>query len=116
MLRVMARAKLHGLRITDKQLAYGGSLTLDPELMAAADLLPGERVQIVNLANGSRIETYVIEGERGSGQVVLNGPAARAGEVGDVVHVICYAFLSESEITPGLPRAVLVDEQNRPRP
>jgi aspartate 1-decarboxylase len=113
MLRLMARSKLHGLRITDKNLAYGGSLTLDPDLMAAADLVPGERVQIVNMQNGSRIETYLIAGRAGSGDCVLNGPAARSGEVGDVVHVICYALMAQDEITGGLPRAVLVDEANR---
>jgi aspartate 1-decarboxylase len=115
MLRMVARAKIHGLRITGKDLSYGGSLTLDRGLLAAADIAPGERVQIVNLSNGSRIETYVIEGEAGSGMVVLNGPAARAGEVGDTVHVICYSLMADDELSPGLPRVVNVDPQNRAR-
>jgi len=114
MLRMVARSKIHGLRITDRNLAYGGSLTLDADLMAAADLAPGERVQVVNLANGSRLETYLIKGEAGSGMVVLNGPAARSGEVGDVVHVICCALVTDDELTPDLPRVVSVDEGNHP--
>ncbi len=113
MLRFMAKSKIHGLRITDKNLAYGGSITLDPELMVAADLVPGERVQVVNLSNGSRAETYVIAGEAGSGACALNGPAARLGEVGDMVHVICYALMSDDELTPDLPSVVSVDDRNR---
>jgi aspartate 1-decarboxylase len=114
MLRMVAKSKIHGLRVTDKNLAYGGSLTLDAHLLAAADLVCGERVQVVNLANGSRVETYVIEGEAGSGMVVLNGPAARSGEVGDVVHVICYALMADDELARGLPCVVSVDEGNHP--
>lgn len=115
MMRIVARAKLHGLRVTETNLNYGGSLTLDADLLAAADIRPGERVQIVNLNNGSRVETYVIEGEAGFGSCVLNGPAARMGEVGDVIHVIVYGIAGADEDTRGLPRAVQVDEQNRVR-
>ena len=112
-MRIVAKSKLHGLRITDTNLQYGGSLTLDPDLMAAANLVPGERVQVVNLNNGRRLETYVIEGQRGSGDCVLNGPAAREGMVGDLVHVISYALMDADEDTHALPRSVRVDELNR---
>jgi aspartate 1-decarboxylase len=114
MLRIVAKSKLHGLHVTGADLHYGGSLTLDPDLMAAADLVPGERVQVVNLNNGNRLETYVIEGTAGSGECVLNGPAALRGSVGDVVHVISYALLDGDADTRGLPRTVTVDERNRP--
>jgi aspartate 1-decarboxylase len=114
MLRIVAKSKLHGLHITGADLNYGGSLTLDAGLMQAADLVPGERVQIVNLNNGSRIETYLIQGAEGCGECILNGPAARCGAVGDVVHVISYALLAVDEDTQGLPRTVTVDSSNRP--
>ncbi|MGQ9730308.1 MAG: aspartate 1-decarboxylase [Candidatus Zipacnadales bacterium] len=114
MMRIVARSKLHGLRVTETQLNYGGSLTLDADLMVAADLVAGERVQIVNLNNGNRIETYVIEGQAGSGDCILNGPAARCGAVGDMIHVIAYGLVEAGEKTNGLPRVVRVDEHNRP--
>lgn len=97
MLRHMAKSKLHGATVTQTELHYEGSITIDEELMEAADLLPYERVQVVNLSNGSRIETYVIKGERGCGTICLNGPAARAAVVGDKVHVISYALYDEAE-------------------
>lgn len=115
MMRIVAKSKLHGLRITNTYLHYEGSITLDADLMVAADIVPGERVQIVNLNNGSRIETYVIEGKAGAGECVLNGPAARMGQVGDVVHVISYAIAHADEDTHDLPRAVHVDETSRLR-
>lgn len=115
MMRIVARSKLHGLRITETNLNYSGSLTLDTHLLAAADIVPGERVQIVNANNGSRIETYAIEGPAGSGACVLNGPAARMGEVGDVIHVIVYGIAGPDEDTCDLPRTVYVDEENRVR-
>lgn len=115
MMRFVAKSKLHGLRLTETNLNYEGSITLDPELLAAADILPGERVQIVNLSSGARIETYVIEGQTGSGACALNGPAARTGEVGDMVHVIAYALADAADDIRGLPRTVHVDEENRLR-
>ena len=114
MLRIIAKSKLHRLRVTDTNLAYGGSLTLDRALMEAADIVPGERVQIVNLNTGGRIETYVIEGAAGSGDCVLNGPAARCGAIGDTIHVISYALMEADVDTRGLPRSVVVGEGNRP--
>ena len=114
MLRWMAKAKVHGLTITQAELYYAGSLTLDSDLMAAADLLPEECVQIVNLANGERLETYLIPGEGGSGIVCLNGPAARLGAVGDKIHVISYAMLDELEARQSQMVVVRVDDLNRP--
>lgn len=97
MLRHMAKSKLHGATVTQTELHYEGSITIDAELMDIADLVPFERVQIVNMSNGSRIETYVIEGERGCGTICLNGPAARHAVVGDKVHVISYALFEDAE-------------------
>ncbi len=114
MMRFVAKSKVHGLRVTDTVLHYSGSLTLDAELMASADMVSGERVQIVNINNGSRVETYLIEGEAGSGVCALNGPAARSGEVGDPVHVISYCMMDADEDTTDMPKAVHVDDKNRP--
>lgn len=97
MLRHMAKSKIHGAFVTDAVLHYEGSITIDRDLMDAADLVPFERVQVVNINNGSRLETYVIEGERGSGTICLNGPAARHAVVGDKVHIISYAFYEADE-------------------
>ena len=115
MMRIVAKSKIHGLRITETQLNYGGSITLGADLMVAADIVPGERVQIVNLNNGSRIETYAIQGDAGSDECVLNGPAARMAEVGDVVHVISYAIVEADEDTGSLPKAIHMDGPNRTR-
>jgi len=114
MIRTIAKSKLHGLRITDTDLHYGGSLTLDADLMAAADMVPGERVQVVNLNSGDRLETYLIEGRPGSGECVLNGPAALRGTPGDLVHVISYGLYLDGEDTRGLPKSIVVDDSNRP--
>ncbi|MBM3499852.1 MAG: aspartate 1-decarboxylase [Armatimonadetes bacterium] len=116
MMRTIAKSKLHGLRVTATDLNYGGSLTLDADLLKAADLVAGERVQVVNLNNGHRLETYVIEGPAGSGECILNGPAALRGSPGDIVHVISYGLYPDGEDTRGLPKSVVVDESNRPLP
>ncbi len=97
MLRTMLKSKIHGATVTETELYYTGSITIDRDLMDPANLLDGERVQIVNMNNGSRIETYVIEGGRGSGIICLNGPAARAAAVGDVVHILSYAQYEDEE-------------------
>ena len=91
------KSKIHRAVITEANLQYVGSLTLDEDLMDAANLIENEKVQVVNVNNGSRIETYIIKGKRGSGTVCLNGPAARQGAVGDVVIVISYASMSFEE-------------------
>jgi aspartate 1-decarboxylase len=97
MLRTMLKSKIHGATVTQTELTYAGSITIDRDLMDAVDLLDGEQVHIVNCNNGARIVTYVIEGDRGSGVICLNGPAARAAVTGDVVHILCYAQYDDAE-------------------
>ena len=113
MRRTMCKSKIHSGVLTGADLHYEGSLTLDRDLMDAADLLPFEKVQVVNVSNGARLETYLIEGERGSGTIQLNGAAARLGAVGDHVIVISYAHYDESELEEFAPRIVFVDETNQ---
>lgn len=113
MLRAMLKSKIHGATITETALCYTGSITLSPELMKAADMLEGERVDVVNLDNGERLTTYVIEGKPGSSTVCLNGPAARRGMVGDHVHVLCYGYFERDEALSLEPNIVHVDEKNR---
>lgn len=114
MFRTMCRSKIQRATITGTELFYDGSLTLDPELMRAAHILPGERVQVVNLNNGERLETYVIEGKTpGAGEVVLNGPAARKGYVGDLVTVIVYSLFDDKEAQHVKPVVVNVDAKNK---
>ena len=113
MLRSICKSKIHGAVVTEANLQYTGSLTLDPLLMRAADLIPYEQVQVVNLNNGSRFETYCIEGRLGSGTVCLNGAAARLAVVGDPLIVISYAQLAEEELAGFAPKLVFVNEQNQ---
>jgi aspartate 1-decarboxylase len=114
MLRKMLKSKIHGATVTQTELAYEGSITLDAALIRAADLLPGEAVLVVNLNNGARFETYVIEGEADSGVVCLNGPAARLAEVGDLVHVIGWAYVDDALAAETAVATVKVDGRNRP--
>jgi len=111
----MCKSKIHGAVVTEANLLYTGSLTLDALLMRAADLVPYEQVQVVNLNNGSRFETYCIEGKAGSGTVCLNGAAARLAVVGDPLIVISYAHLQEDEVDGFAPKLVFVGEQNQVR-
>lgn len=97
MLLNMMKSKIHRVRVTDANLNYVGSITIDVDLMEAAHLLPNEKVQVVNNNNGARIETYVIEGERGSGTICLNGAAARHFQPDDIVLIISYAMMDEQE-------------------
>jgi len=113
MRRTMCKSKIHRGTLTGADLHYEGSLTLDRDLMDAADILPFEKVQVVNVNNGSRLETYVIEGERGSGTIQLNGAAARLGAAGDHVIVISYADYEEQELENFEPKLVFVDARNR---
>ncbi len=113
--RKMLKSKIHGAVVTQTELYYSGSITLDRELMDAADLLPGEMVLVVNVNNGARLETYVIEAPRGSGTVCLNGPAARLAQVGDVVHILSYCYLDDEDARRLQPRVVHVDENNKPK-
>ena len=109
------KSKIHRARVTGTELHYEGSLTLDPYLMERAAILPWEQIQVVNVNNGERLETYVIPGkESGNGEVVLNGPAARRGEVGDEVIIISYGHLEEAQARGYTPTVVRVDEKNRP--
>ena len=110
----MCKSKIHGATITDANLKYMGSITIDEELLQAADIFPCERVQVVNIHNGSRVETYCIAGKKGSGAICLNGPAARWGQPGDTVHIISYATMDEKEAKPHQPKIVFVDGKNRP--
>lgn len=113
MRRTMCKSKVHRAVLTGADLHYEGSLTLDVALMEAADIRPFEKVSVVNINTGSRLETYVIEGERGSGTLQLNGAAARHGATGDHVIVISYGDYEESELENFEPRLVFVDEKNR---
>ncbi len=115
MQRLMLRSKIHRARLTGTDLNYEGSITIDRDLLEAADMLPGEQVQVLNLNNGQRMITYVIEAPAGSGTVLLNGPAARLGMPGDPVIVLAYCVVSEEEARSLHPKVVHVDEQNRPR-
>jgi aspartate 1-decarboxylase len=113
MFRLMLRSKIHRATVTDSNLEYEGSLTIDPLLLDAASILPYEQVSVSNLNNGERFETYVIPGKRGAGEMVLNGPTARKGVKGDKVIVFCYEYFNEEELKSFKPRIVLVDENNR---
>jgi aspartate 1-decarboxylase len=111
MMRTMLKSKLHRLTVTETNIDYEGSITIDKNLTKKADLLPGERVQVVNLNNGERFETYVIEG--GAGVVCLNGAAARLATPGDKIIVIAYAMVDENEIDDLKPKIILVNERNK---
>lgn len=108
------KGKLHRLTVTEADLYYEGSITLDAELLEAAKILPYEKVQVVNVNNGSRLETYTIPAERGSRTVCLNGPAARLNAPGDEIIVIAYADMTPEEAEAHRPRVVLVNKQNDP--
>ena len=112
MLRIMHKSKIHGATVTDANLRYLGSITIDKQLLEAADIYPNERVQVVNMNNGSRVETYVMEGEPGSGVICMNGPAARWAQVGDTVIIISYCLMDSSEAKALQPSVVFVDAKN----
>lgn len=113
MQRHLMKSKIHRATITSADLHYEGSLTLDEDLMEAADLLAYEEIQVVNVNNGARFSTYIIPGPRGSGVVQLNGAAARLGLRGDLVILISYGVFTEAEAARHVPRVVFVDGQNR---
>ena len=112
-MRTMLKSKIHRATVTGADINYEGSITLDPELMEAADLLPYEQVHVVDVNNGARLVTYVIEGVRGSGDVVLNGAAARLVNTGDIVIVISYQDVPDESLRDYHPRLVYVDSENR---
>lgn len=107
------KSKIHRVRVTQAELHYVGSITIDADLLDAANMIPNEKVQIVNVNNGERLETYTIAGERGSGMVCLNGPAARRVQVGDVVIIISYATMDWEEAKTFEPTVIFPDEHNR---
>jgi aspartate 1-decarboxylase len=109
----MLSAKLHRVTVTQADLNYVGSVTIDRTLLEAARLLPGERVDIVDVTNGNRLTTYVIEGEAGSGQICINGAAAHLIQPGDIAIIIAYAQMEEAEARTFVPRVVFVDHDNR---
>lgn len=115
MSRVMLKSKIHRAMLTGKSLDYEGSIALDLRLMKAADLLAGEQVHVLNVNTGSRLVTYVIEAPADSGTVMLNGPAARLGEVGDIVVIIAYGHYEDMEARQLTPHIVHVNEHNMPR-
>jgi aspartate 1-decarboxylase len=113
MFRTMLKSKVHRATVTQAELDYVGSLTLDLDLMDAADLLAGELVHVLDVTNGARLETYLLEGARGSGMVCINGAAARLINPQDLVIIVAYATVAEEQARDRKPRIVFVDEANR---
>jgi aspartate 1-decarboxylase len=114
MRRTMMKSKIHRATVTDANLHYQGSVTLDPELMAAADILENERIDVLDITNGNRLTTYAIPGAPGRGEVCLNGAAAHLVARGDLVILVTYAEYDEEEARRHRPALVFVDERNRP--
>lgn len=115
MRRIMCKSKIHRATVTDADLNYEGSITIDPDLLDAADIREFEQVHVVNINNGERFETYAIQGRRGSGDMILNGAAARLVQKGDLVIVMSFAEYDESELKSFEPRMILVGPDNKPR-
>jgi len=113
MMRVLLKAKIHRATVTDRSLDYEGSITIDEDLMDAVGLLPNEQVQVYNVTNGQRFETYAITGARGGGSICVNGAAAHLAEVGHKVIIASYGIFAEAEIPGFAPRIALVDGTNR---
>ncbi len=113
MFREMCKSKIHLATVTETNLFYAGSITIDFALMKEADIYPGEKVQIANINNGSRMETYVIQGEECSGKIELNGAAARLAEIGDTVLIISYALMADDKAKVHSPKVVHVNSKNR---
>lgn len=107
------KSKIHRVKITQAELHYVGSITIDEDLMEAANVIENEKVQIFNINNGERLETYVIKGKRGSGQVCLNGPAARRAQIGDLIIIISYASMDFEEAKKFTPTIIFPDNENR---
>ena len=113
MFRTMMNAKIHRARVTEANLNYVGSITIDEDIIDAVGMVPNEKVQIVNNNNGARLETYIIPGERGSGVVCLNGAAARLVQEGDVVIILTYTMIPEEKIASHQPKVAIMDENNK---
>ena len=113
MLIEVLKSKIHRVKITEAELHYVGSITIDEDLMDAANLVENEKVQIVNINNGERLETYVIKGERGTGQICLNGPAARKAQVGDIIIIISYCSIDQQKAKEHQPIVIFPNEKNK---
>lgn len=113
MLIEVCKSKIHRVKVTQAELHYVGSITIDEDLMEASNIIENEKVQIVNINNGERIETYVIKGERGSGMVCLNGPAARKVQVGDIIIIISYAQMDFEKAKSFKPSLIFPDAHNK---
>lgn len=111
-MRIMLKSKIHRARVTDANIDYEGSITIDKKLMEEADILPYEQVQVLNINNGARFTTYAIEGEAGSGEICLNGAAARLAVKGDLVIILTYTNVSDEEVHDYKPKLVYVNEKN----
>jgi len=109
----VVKSKIHRVKITQAELHYVGSITIDEDIMSAANIIENEKVQIVNINNGERLETYVIKGDKGSGHVCLNGPAARKAQVGDIIIIISYASMSIDEAKKHKPTIIFPDQNNK---
>lgn len=109
----MCKSKIHRARVTQAELYYEGSLTVDSDLLDASDILPYERVQVCNINNGERFETYTIPGKHGSGVICLNGAAARLGSIGDEIIIIAYGTFNEEELKSFSPKVLLLDKDNK---
>ena len=106
------KSKIHRVRVTEADLNYIGSITIDEDLMDAANIIEGEKVQVLNINNGERFETYVIKGKRGSGEICLNGPAARKAQVGDIIIIVSYAWMTPEEARNFKPIIIFPDENS----
>lgn len=113
MLRTILKSKIHRAKVTQAKLYYEGSITIDAKLMALSDILPGEKVEVFNLNNGHRLETYAIKGKAGSGIICLNGPAARGACAGDEIIIVSYVLVDDKEAQGMKPKIISVDERNR---
>ncbi|MBU3958378.1 MAG: aspartate 1-decarboxylase [Candidatus Omnitrophica bacterium] len=113
MLRTFLKAKIQRARVTETNLYYEGSITIDAQLMQAADILPGEKVEVLNFNNGQRLETYAIKGKPGSGSICLNGPASRSASIGDEVAIVSYVLVDEQEAKSITPKIISVNERNQ---
>lgn len=113
MFRQMLRVKIHDATVTKTVLEYEGSITLDPALLRKTGLLPNEKVDILNLNNGARFSTFVIKGSKNTGEICLNGPAARLGQPGDKVHILCYSFVDDEELEDFKTRCVYMNSKNK---
>lgn len=113
MLISVCKSKIHRVKVTEANLNYEGSLTIDIDLMKAAGIIQFEKIHVLNVSNGNRLETYAIEGESGSGVICLNGAAAHKGQTGDIIIVICYGLIDENQAGSHIPKIVLVDQNNK---